>query len=55
MLGDQEKSLYEKNFESPKSRTFFNLNFFPPIFIGSYRTRGATEMAGHSFQSLFDP
>ena len=29
---DQEKSLNGKNFESPKNRTFFLSNFFPPDF-----------------------
>ena len=30
-----------KKFELPKKSNFVLSNFFPPIFFGSYRTRGA--------------
>ena len=45
----EEKSLSGKKFESPKKSNFFPLELFPPIFFGSYGSRGATTMADHSF------
>ena len=45
LIESRRKVRAEKSLNRRKSRTFFLSNIFPPIFFGSYGSRGTTTMA----------